>query len=271
VSQRRILNKLTPLIGAEITNVDLASPSEGLIAQLKQDLNDHHVIFFHDQQLTLDQFKAFGRAFGPLHIHGVANPTFPQHPEVIVIETDENSTFVAGERWHSDASADAEPPFGTILYMHVVPEHGGGDTLFASTCDAYDALSSAMKRFLDGLTAVHDGERLRGLAGIRNQEKRLPANEHPVVRTNPETGRKGIYVNRVYTSHIVGLPKAESEAILSFLYTHMEQPLFQCRFKWSPGSIAFWDNRFSLHHAVWDYFPDRRMAQRITVCGERPA
>jgi taurine dioxygenase len=154
--------------------------------------------------------------------------------------------------------------------MTVVPENGGGDTLFASTSAAYDALSPAMKRFLEGFTAIHDGERLRGDYSIKKSSERLIASEHPVVRTHPVTNRKCLYVNRVYTSHIVGLSKPESDAVLAYLYQHMEQAQFQCRFKWRPGSIAFWDNRCTLHLAIWDYYPERRYAERVTLCGERP-
>ena len=160
---------------------------------------------------------------------------------------------------------------GSILYMKEVPQNGGGDTLFASTYAAYDALSPAMKTFLEGLTAVHDTERLRGVIDIKKSApEKFAAAEHPVVRTHPETKRKCLYVNGVFTSHIVQLSRSESDAVLAFLYRHQEIPQFQCRFKWEVGSIAFWDNRCTLHHAVWDYYPYRRCGHRVTICGDRP-
>lgn len=184
------INKLTPQIGAEILGVDLTRLSKGLAETIRKALLDNLVIFFRDQKLNYDQLKAFGREFGKLHIHPVALPPIPEHPEIIIIETDEKSTNVAGELWHSDASADTEPPLGSVLYMKVVPENGGGDTLFANTYAVYEALSAPMKKFLDGLTAIHDGERLRGRYGIRNTNERLAQAEHPVVRTHPETRAK---------------------------------------------------------------------------------
>jgi len=264
------IETLTPLIGAEILDVDLSQPTAELAALVRSALAEHSVVFFRDQRLTRDQHKAFAALFGKLHVHPITSKQVPGHPEIIPIEADANSTRVAGEVWHSDASADAEPPLGSILYMKEVPPHGGGDTLFASTAAAYDALSAPMKALLDGLTAVHDGERLRDTIELRTPERRLMASEHPVVRVHPWSGRRCLYVNRVYTSHIVQLTRAESDALLTYLYQHMEQPVFQCRFKWRPNSIAFWDNRCTLHHAVWDYHPERRYADRVTVCGERP-
>lgn len=270
MSELTTVKKLTPLIGAEILGVDLREVSEELASEILATFHENSVVFFRDQNLSRDQLKALGQALGKLHVHPLVEVRIPEHPEIVVIESDADTKRVAGEVWHSDASADSEPPLGSLLYMTVVPQNGGGDTLFASTAAAYDALSPAMKSFLDGLTAIHDGERLRGGYAIKNPNQRLIASEHPVIRTHPATKRRCIYVNRVYTSHIVGLKQAESDTILSFLYQHMEQPQFQCRFKWRPGSIAFWDNRCTLHHAVWDYYPDRRYAERVTLCGERP-
>jgi len=264
------LNIITPNIGAEVLNVDLANLTDGLLAQLKKDLQDHFVLFFRDQVLTLEEFKNFGKRFGKLDIHPAAIPPYADHPEVLVMETDEKTTKVYTEAWHTDSTASAEPPLGSILYMDIVPENGGGDTLFSTTCAAYDALSQTMKCYLEGMTALHDAGRLSGQPGIRADAERLPTCEHPVVRTHPVSGRKCLFVNRVYTSHIIGIPPAESDAILAFLYDHMEQPLFQCRFKWRPGSIAFWDNRCTLHRSIWDFYPQRRKGHRITICGDKP-
>jgi len=265
------IRKVTPLIGAEILDVDLRKLTPELIAGIRATLLESSVVFFRDQTLTEDEHKALGRAFGKLHIHPLVKTQIATHPEIVVIETDANSTRVAGELWHSDATADPEPPLGSLLYMREAPANGGGDTLFASTAAAYDALSPSMKEFLEGLTAIHDGEQLRvRVNALRNPDERQLFSEHPVVRTHPETGRKCLFVNRVYTSHIVQLTKSESDAVLAYLFAHMEIPQFQCRFKWQTNSIAFWDNRSALHHAVWDYFPQRRFAHRVTICGDRP-
>jgi len=204
-----------------------------------------------------------------LHIHPAS--TAPAgHPEILVVKADEKSKHVAGEEWHSDVSCDAEPPMGSILYMHEVPPVGG-DTLFASMYAAYDALSEPIKRLLLGLTAIHDGEPVyRGRFGYDAGAKGYPKAEHPVVRTHPVSGRKALFVNGNFTTRIKQLKKPESDALLAMLYRHVETPEFQCRFTWQPGSIAFWDNRAAQHHAMWDYYPHRRLGHRVTVRGDKP-
>jgi len=189
-----------------------------------------------------------------------------------VIKADEKSKHVAGEEWHSDVSCDVEPPMGTILCIKQCPPKGG-DTLFASMYEAYDALSERMKVYLSGLTAEHDGEHVyRGLFdnfGVADKPT-YPRAEHPVVRTHPVTGRKALYVNSGFTTRILGIPLDESDAMLRYLYEHMANPLFQCRFRWQPNSVAFWDNRCTQHRALWDYWPHTRAGQRVTVKGDRP-
>jgi alpha-ketoglutarate-dependent taurine dioxygenase len=177
-----------------------------------------------------------------------------------------------GEGWHSDVSCDLEPPMGSILYIKQCPPHGG-DTLFASMYAAYDALSDCMKAYLHELTAVHHGEPVyRGLyadADIADKPV-YPRAEHPVVRTHPVTGKKGLYVNRGFTHHIAGIPPDEKRRHAAYLYQHAENPLFQCRFRWTENAIAFWDNRCTQHRAMWDYWPHTRSGNRVTVKGERP-
>lgn len=267
-----ILRKLTPRIGAEIIDVDLANPTDALVNQVRRDLLDNLVIFFRDQDLTIEQLKDFGKRFGVLHVHPAVRTQVAGHPEIVIIEADENTKSAPTEVWHTDASADSSPPLGSILHMVEAPPNGG-DTLWASTYAAYETLSPSMKAYLADKSAVHDAERLRSQNSsnyIRNDNARLISSDHPIVRTHPETGRKSLFVNRVYTSHIDGIPRAESDAILEFLYKHMEQSHFQCRFKWQKNSVAFWDNRCTLHAAVWDYHPNRRLARRVTICGDVP-
>jgi len=263
---------LTPSIGAEIFGIDLGGEISN---QQFQEIHDaflkHVVIFFRDQKLTPDQHKAFGRRFGKLHIHPASPGKIEGHPEILVIKADANSKHVAGEGWHSDVSCDLEPPLGSILYMHQPPENGGGDTMFANMYVAYEKLSETMKRIVESLTAVHDGEHVyRGRYGINDAGKVFPRAEHPMVRTHPETGRKALFVNRGFTTHIKGMHRNESDALLNMLYEHAETPEYQCRFKWQAGSVAFWDNRAAMHHAMWDYFPMSRLAHRVTVCGDKP-
>lgn len=266
------VNPLTPTLGAEIGGIDL---SQELGNHQFQEVHDalmrHQVIFFRDQKITREQHKAFGRRFGELHIHPSA-PGPEGHPEILRIHADENSKQIAGHRWHSDVSCDPEPPMGSILRLHTVPETGG-DTLFASMYAAYDALSERMKTYLEGLTAIHDGGpnyRRRAAIDGRVDERAFPRSEHPVIRTHPVTGRKAIYVNPVFTVAIRDLPEDEGDAVLRFLYAHNNRPQFQVRFKWRPDSIAFWDNRCVQHIAMWDYFPNVRSGERVTVQGDRP-
>jgi len=265
------VDKLTPHAGAEIRGVDLSQPlDERTFKEIHDALIDSGVIFFRDQHLTPDQQKAFGRLFGELHMHPAAPRELADHPEILVIHADEKSRHVAGENWHSDVSCDREPPMGSILYMHELPPVGG-DTLFASMYAAYEALSEPMKRFLEPLTAMHEGEHVyRGRYGVDDTGKTFPKAEHPVVRTHPVSGRKALYVNGGFTTRIVQLKRPESDALLQFLYRHVETPEFHCRFRWQVNSIAFWDNRCMQHHAMWDYYPQRRHGHRVTIKGDKP-
>ena len=265
------VDKLTPHAGAEIRGVDLSQPlDERTFKEIHDALIDSGVIFFRDQHLTADQQKAFGRLFGELHMHPAAPRELADHPEILVIHADEKSRHVAGENWHSDVSCDLEPPMGSILYMHELPPVGG-DTLFASMYAAYEALSEPMKRLLEPLTAMHEGEHVyRGRYGVDDTGKTFPKAEHPVVRTHPVSGRKALYVNGGFTTRIVQLKRPESDALLQLLYRHVETPEFHCRFRWQVNSIAFWDNRCMQHHAMWDYYPQRRHGHRVTVRGDKP-
>ena len=258
---------MTRRIGAEISGVALESLSNRQVEEIHDALIAHQVIFFRDQTLSHDGLKALGRHFGKLAIHSGV-PGLADHPEIVAIHADADSKFVAGESWHSDLSADAEPPLGSILYLPIVPE-SGGDTLFASMYAAYDALSPRMKTYLEGLAAIHDADHVyRAL--FPDVDRKYPTSTHPVVRTHPESGRKLIFVNPSYTTRIVGLSKLESASILDYLYRHCSNPDFHVRFRWRPRSVAFWDNRCTWHQAVWDYFPDTRSGYRVTVAGDKP-
>lgn len=277
------VEKVTPHIGAEISGIDLGQPLKPHeFEAINKALMDNLVIFFRDQTISPEQQLNFGRLFGTLHMHPAAMAvkeengkevrpyvfTEKNYPEILVIHADENSKRAAGENWHSDVSCDAEPPMGSILYLHEVPPTGG-DTLFSSMYAAYDALSEPMKQFLEKLTAIHDGAKVYGQR-FNEPGKVYPQAEHPIVRTHPVTKRKAVYVNREFTREIPQLRKKESEALLQLLYNHCEDEQFQCRFRWQKKSIAFWDNRCAQHRAMWDYFPLRRYGHRVTIKGDRP-
>jgi taurine dioxygenase len=266
------VDKLTPILGAEIAGVDLSKPlSNRQMAEIHRALVENSVIFFRDQDLTPEQHLAFGRAFGDLHVHPAA-PHAPGHPELMIIRADKDSPRANGEGWHSDVSCDAEPPMGSVLYIKQCPPKGG-DTLFASMYAAYESLSDRMKAYLDGLTAIHDGEdAYRGTyKNLGIQDKPVyPRAEHPVVRTHPVTGKKALYVNRGFTKRIVGVPRDESAAVLRYLFELAEDPLYQCRFRWRENSVALWDNRCVQHRAMWDYWPHTRSGFRVTVAGDKP-
>ncbi len=269
--EKLTVRPMTPSLGAEIEGVRLDRPVDDQTRdELRRAWLEYQVIFFRDQDLDHDSHKAFGRLFGELHVHP-AVPGPEGHPEILIIHADEHSKFIAGESWHSDVSCDPEPPNGSILYLHTVPPTGG-DTLFANMAAAYDTLSDRLKVYLEGLTAHHDGgQRYRerfGDTGVGGQA--YPQADHPVVTTHPETGRRILFVNPVFTTRINDIPAAESDALLRMLFTHVHDPNRQVRFRWRKGSVAFWDNRSVQHMALWDYRPQVRSGFRVTLRGERP-
>jgi taurine dioxygenase len=270
------LSPLTPTIGAEVSGIDLAQPLDaGTRAALRQALLDWKVLFFRDQDIDTDQHLAFARNFGELEVHPFA-PQKPGYPEVLAITHDRENRG-RENTWHSDVTWRLEPSLGSILRALELPPVGG-DTLFADMYAAYEGLTDEVKDRIEGAVAVHDfahfrkAMRKRGLTEeqIEAFNKAYPMVEHPVVRTHPETGRKAIYVNAAFTQHIVGMEADESAALLKHLYAQAAVPEYQCRFRWEPGSIAFWDNRASQHYAASDYWPAVRRMERVTIVGDRP-
>jgi taurine dioxygenase len=266
-------------LGAEIHGVSIAEelPDE-TIAAIRQALLDHLVIFFRDQaHLPNDRFLAFGKRFGRTveypFVKGIDG-----FPEIITVAKLEHEKVNFGGVWHSDTTYLEEPPLGTLLAARELPPYGG-DTLFANQYLAYETLSPAMQHMLEGLRGVSDS----GKADVtRTREDRLKSDgteaakrnlhaEHPVVRTHPETGRKGLYVNTAHTSRFVDMTEEESAGLLGFLFAHQTRPEFTCRFRWAPGSVAFWDNRCAQHNPINDYHGFRRIMHRITLAGDRPA
>ncbi len=264
---------LTPHLGAEIRGVDLSGALAGdLLADLRRAFADWGVLVFREQHLDREAHKAFGRHFGRLHVHPM-NHARDQDPEILIVKTTAESKFTAGNAWHTDVTCDAVPPLGSMLYITETPACGGGDTLFANMALAYDLLSEPLQGFLDGLTAVHDGA-IPYVGGYKSTppEGGYPRNEHPVVTVHPDTGRRVLYVNSGFTSHIVGMARWESDALLKMLYDYIAStPRLHCRVRWEPGTLTFWDNRRTQHHAVWDYFPHTRYGERVSILDdERP-
>jgi taurine dioxygenase len=274
VGRKIAVTPFSPALGGVVRGIDLAN---GLDAESCREIRAAFlrfgVLFFKGQsEMPPDVQVAIGRMFGDLHMHPAA-PQMAGFPELFVIHTTRDSKVANGEFWHSDVSCDEEPPLGTMLQIHVLPEVGG-DTLFANLYAAYDALSAPLKQMLTGLTARHESEHVyRGRyadRGVSDEGKVYPSATHPVIRTHPETGRKALFVNRTFTTRIHELAGAESDAVLALLFNHCEQIDFQIRFRWEQNDVAFWDNRCVMHHAVWDYWPHERKGRRVTIKGERP-
>jgi len=271
------LKPLAPTLGAEVRGVDLSRPiSDEQFAEVRRAMSEYLVIAFRDQKLDSEQHKAFARRFGTLHRHVLAKARAiaggTDDPEILAWRTGPESRFTAGDGWHHDVSCDPSPIWGSFLRVTRLPEGGGGDTAFSNMILAYESLSPAYKTFLDTLTAVHDGA-LAWTAGYGSKPepgKTFPASEHPVVARHPATGQKFLFVNASFTSHIVQLQRDESQAVLQQLLRHVEKHLsFQVRVHWEPNTLLFWDNWATQHHAVWDYFPQERWGERVSVYLER--
>jgi taurine dioxygenase len=244
---------LTAEIGAEVEGVDLREPlDDATVEALKEALQRHLVLFFHDQDITGRQHLEFAKRFGTITV-APFGPKHPDHPEITVLDQ-QTPKGEGADNWHADNTFMPEPPMGSILRAVLLPSVGG-DTCFASGYAAYEALSPAMQQFLDGMRAVHDISRMLRKAIANGQatepfeqmQRQYPPFSHPVVRTNQVTGRKCLFINGNWTARIEGLTERENEALLPMLLDHVRSPEYQCRFRWREGSIAFWDNRWVQH------------------------
>lgn len=272
------LSLLGPSFGAVVHGLDLAEVSDADVVDIRDALVDRKVLFFRDQILDDDGQIALGRRLGSVTVsHPVVGGVDADHPEVYALDSADNGF---ADVWHTDVTFMKRPPLGSILRAVVLPPTGG-DTNWADAQLAYDSLSAPVRRLADSLTAVHDGNREFGYylaqrRGGRGNEwggevvTSLPPVEHPVVRVHPETGRKGLFVNPGFTSHIVGVSEFESRAILDLLYAHLTKPEHIVRHRWRPGDVAMWDNRSTLHYANRDYGDQRRVMHRITLRGDVP-
>lgn len=273
--QRFDVAPLSPTIGAEITGVDIGGViDDELHAELRRALLEWKVLFFRDQDITREQHRAFAERWGDLEQHPFYKFVQPGQTAADVLTLAKDAITGGTENeWHADITWHATPSFGAVLRAVEVPPVGG-DTLWVDAAAAYDGLPDAVRERIDGLVAVHDWRRSFGLAMAPEQVEALspqfPPVEHPVVRVHPETGRRTLFVNPIFTQHVVGLPVDESDALLAELYAQYRLPEYQCRFRWTPGAVAFWDNRATCHYAASDYFPQRRVMDRISIAGDRP-
>ena len=263
------VDPLTPMIGATVQGIQLADvvQDDALFEAIHEQWMRHLVLFFRDQALNSQQHLSLGERFGSLHIHPAA-PFVGANPGLMKIHVDKDSKRNNGDVWHSDVSADIEPPMASILRLHKVPSQGG-DTLWANMYAVYESLSTTMQAELCELQALHHMS-YEGFYGDHNPQRQTPVAVHPVVRTHPVTGRHALFVNRGFTRRIIGMTSAESRALLAMLFERVKQPEFQCRFKWQKNSVAIWDNRCTQHHALWDYYPETRSGVRVTVQGDKP-
>jgi taurine dioxygenase len=272
------VTRLCRALGAIVSGVDLSEDlSQSVVERLSGLLIEHQVLFFRNQEISPQAQCRFAARFGSLHVHPIY-PVLPELPEIMLIDTHEGF-LPDNDNWHTDVTFSQTPPLAGILAAKRLPSTGG-DTLWSSMSAAYEALSEPVRRLLDGLTAQHSvaksfpAERWQNDPAFKERYERAvakhPPVNHPVVRTHPVSGRKGLFVNEGFTTHINGLAPRESETLLAFLFAHVGRPEFTIRWRWSVNDLAFWDNRVTQHYAIADYLPERRTMHRATVNGDKP-
>lgn len=265
------------LLGAEITGVDLSRPLDAATVEaLRLAHAEHGVLVFPDQKIGSADLMRLGRYFGELTVHPFSTST-AENPELIVYDNKEGNPPAPTDVWHSDETFRECPPMGTMLCSKIIPEVGG-DTAFCSMAAVYEGLSDRMQRYVSGLEAVHDFKPFKtlfarsseGRERLRRYEELYPPVAHPVVRVHPVTGRKAIFVNPQFTLHIKGMEESESRMVLDFLFRRTLIHEYQYRHRWEPNMVVFWDNRWLQHSALHDYYPQRRLMERVTIKGDRP-
>jgi len=266
------VQNITPVIGAEVSGIDLTQIDEVTAASLRRLLADRGVLVFRDQQLDHAAHKRAAACFGTgeLHYHPLATASGSADPAVLTVKATANSTYAAGDGWHTDVSCDPAPIRASLLYMHEMPESGGGDTVFASMTEAYALLSEPVQDLIGNLRAVHDGALPWRQAYGKEPAAGTEYNRtvHPMVVAHPDNGKPLLWVNRGFTTKIQGVTALESRALLEMLFQHIEStPRIQCRVRWDKHTLVIWDNIATQHHAVWDYFPHTRHAERVSVIG----
>ncbi|MEU1804404.1 TauD/TfdA family dioxygenase [Streptomyces sp. NPDC019937] len=254
--QEAVVRPVSGALGAEIFGMDLTAINDADFERIRELLLRYLVIFFPDQShLTPEAHIALGKRFGEVEVHPFL-PKVEGYPELALIESDKGGK---ADEWHIDVTFSPNPPVASILHLVTCPE-SGGDTMWSNQYLAYETLSEPYREMLDGLTAVHV---------LKAPEVGEMKAEHPVVRVHPETGRRSLYVTRMWSSHIPQLSRHESDTVLQFLFEHSEQPAFNCRYRWQPGAVAMWDNRATQHLAINDYSAYRK-GQRVTILGDHP-
>ncbi|MFT5393509.1 MAG: taurine dioxygenase [Gammaproteobacteria bacterium] len=280
ISNSLDIKPLSAAVGAVVSGVDLREPvDEDALATMRTALGEHGVLVFRDQDLTPDQHLAFAKQWSNVNINRFFTPV-DGHPEIAEVLKEPDQQRNIGGGWHTDHSYDTEPAMGSMLFAREVPPHGG-DTLFASMFEAYEALSDGLKEMLGGLNAVHSSRHVFGPGARRyadpgndigtrigNQELATQDAVHPVVIKHPISGRKSLYVNPGFTVRFDCWTDEESAPLLAYLYKHAAMPEFTGRLNWEKGSLAFWDNRATWHYALNDYQGHRRHLHRITLEGE---
>ncbi len=275
------IQSISGSLGAEISGVDLSRELSNRDGDALHDaFLNHHVLFFRDQSLSPKQQLRFASRFGEPDVYPFLEG-LPETPEVIDIIKTENDVLNFGGSWHSDTAYMERPALGTVLHALEVPECGG-DTQFANMAAAYDALSTGMRETLNTLRAVYSSDhgyqggraagmaRLNGMKETYNDASASYEAEHPIVRTHPETGRKALYLSLGHTVRFVDMTQEESKPLIEYLHHHATRPEFTCRFRWTPGAVALWDNRITRHYALNDYAGHRRHMRRVTLKGDKP-
>jgi len=271
------IRRVGVFLGAEISNIDLSQPfDEPVIDALRQAHAEHGVLIFPNQKITSEQFMAFARNFGDLTVHPFSNST-EERPELIIYDNKEANPPGSTDIWHTDETFREVPPMATALCSKIVPEVGG-DTAFASMTAVYEGLSTKMQNFISGLEAVHDFKPFKalfpktkeGLAKLRQYEDLYPPVTHPLVTVHPVTGKKVLFVNPLFTLYIKGMSEDESRVLLEMLYRKTYIHEYQYRHRWEPNMVVIWDNRGVQHSALHDYYPQRRMLERVTIKGTKP-
>ncbi|MDF1727806.1 MAG: TauD/TfdA family dioxygenase [Sulfitobacter sp.] len=268
------IRPLTPALGAEIIGADLRDADQ--FDAIRQAFVDHSVIVLRDQKITPEDQLTFARRFGPINVNRFFKPV-EGHPEIAQVLKEPDQKGAIGEAWHTDHSYDDIPAMGSILHAIETPPVGG-DTIFCGMGAALEAMSEPLRQFLGTLRARHGSAHVFGVqatAGDRDRAKRLGNADqatqdalHPVVISHPLSGRKTLYVNPQFTTGIEGLSEIESRGLLNTIFEHCLRPEFQCRVRWQPGDVTFWDNRATWHKAINDYPGHRRYMHRVTVEGE---
>ncbi len=276
--QRYYLNKLSPELGAEISGIDLSKDfSEEIQNKIYDDLIQYKVLFFREQNITPQFHIEFAKSFGSIEEPHPVYPHVDGFPEIVLLENDKNHPPDTDE-WHTDVTFKNDPPFASILYSKIIPEVGG-DTLWSSLSKIYDALPNELKAQIENLRAIHDmGSFRNNYMNDDNKESSIQLNKgfeefgnavHSVVKVHPISSEKFLYINPSFTSQIVGMTTTDSNNLLSYLFNFMCKPEFQIRFKWTPNTLVIWDNRCTMHYAIGDYMPNKRIMHRVTVLNDR--